>query len=72
MGMIFYNGRILTLAAPFYAQAVLVEDGRIVSVGSEAQIRALAKPADEWYDLNGKTLAPAFLDAHSIFSDYMK
>lgn len=70
MGMIFYNGRILTLAAPFYAQAVLVEDGRIVSVGSEAQIRALAKPDDEWYDLNGKTLAPAFLDAHSHFSGY--
>ena len=70
MGMIFYNGRILTLATPFYAQAVLVEDGRIVSVGSEAQIRALAKPDDEWYDLNGKTLAPAFLDAHSHFSGY--
>lgn len=70
MGIIFYNGRILTLAAPFYAQAVLVEDGRIVSVGSEAQIRALAKPDDEWYDLNGKTLAPAFLDAHSHFSGY--
>ena len=70
MGMIFYNGRILTLASPFYAQAVRVEDGRVVSVGSEAQVRSRSASDDDWYDLGGKTLMPAFQDAHSHFSGY--
>ena len=70
MGMIFYNGRIITMASPFYAQAVRVEDERIAAVGSEEEVRRTAKQDDEWYDLGGRTLMPSFLDAHSHFSGY--
>lgn len=51
-----------------YAQALLVEDGVIRAVGSEAEVRAAAGRDCEMVDLKGHTLMPAFIDAHSHFS----
>lgn len=70
MGVIFYNGRIVTMAPPADAQAVRTEGGLIAAVGTEEVVRACAKPGDEWYDLGGRALLPAFIDAHSHFSGY--
>lgn len=50
-----------------YAQALLVEDGVIRAVGSEAEVRAAAGRDCEMVDLKGHTLMPAFIDAHSHF-----
>lgn len=58
------------MASPIYAQAVRVEDGTITAVGSEQQVKAQSKPEDEYYDLGGRTLMPAFMDAHGHFSGY--
>ena len=67
MKTIYFGGTILTMEEDFYAQAVLAEDGVIRAVGTAAELRALAPDAAP-YDLQGKTMLPAFLDPHSHFT----
>ena len=64
----YYGGTVLTMEDILYAQALLVEDGVIRAVGSEAEVRAEAGRDCEMVDLKGHTLMPAFIDAHSHFS----
>lgn len=64
----YHGGTVLTMENALYAQALLVEDGVIRAVGSEAEVRAAAGRDFETVDLNGHTLMPAFIDAHSHFS----
>jgi predicted amidohydrolase YtcJ len=47
------------------AEAVAVRDGRIVAVGSEADVMALRSDDTELVDLAGRTLAPGFVDGHA-------
>lgn len=68
---IFFGGPILTMndAAPD-AEAVAVKDGRIVAVGSLAEVRAAEQAgATTMEDLQGRTLLPGFIDPHSHFID---
>jgi predicted amidohydrolase YtcJ len=46
------------------AEAVAVRDGRIVAVGSNAEIRRYAGPDTEVTDLGGAMLLPGFHDSH--------
>ncbi|MFB9376754.1 amidohydrolase [Kineococcus gynurae] len=46
------------------ATAVAVTDGRIVAVGTDAEVRAAVGRADESVDLAGRLLHPGFVDAH--------
>ncbi len=46
------------------ASAVAVRGGRIVAVGSDRDVTALAGPRTRRIDLAGRTLLPAFQDAH--------
>lgn len=66
--IIYYNGTILTMEEELYAQAVLVEDGKILAVGSEEAVRAAAGKNAELVDLMGHTLLPGFIDPHSHFT----
>ncbi len=71
---IFVNGDIYTGAelglggapARVYprAQAIAVRDGRIVAVGSKAQIQRLKSKRTEVVDLGGRFVMPGFNDAH--------
>ena len=63
---IYFGGPILTIndAQP-QVQAVAVAGGRIVAVGSQAQVMALRGPATEVVDLQGRTLIPGLVDPHS-------
>lgn len=66
---IYYNARIYTLdpARP-QAEAVAVANGRILAVGSLAEIRALySTDKAEPIDLKGATLMPGLNDAHTHF-----
>ena len=54
-------------AANQRAEAVLVVDDRIVAVGSAAKIQSLMPDGTRVIDLQGKTLLPGFVDAHSHF-----
>ncbi|GAA1635646.1 amidohydrolase [Georgenia ruanii] len=46
------------------ATAVAVTGDRIVAVGTDAEVRAVAGPAAEHVDLAGRLLTPGFTDAH--------
>jgi predicted amidohydrolase YtcJ len=49
-------------------EAVAVKDGKLLAVGARAEIEKANKgPATKVVDLGGKTLLPAFLDAHSHY-----
>ncbi len=68
MKTLYINGTILTMKEEkLYAEAVCVENGRIVAVGSLEEIMDLKKADDEVIDLHGKTMLPGFIDAHSHF-----
>lgn len=49
------------------ARAAAVDrlSGRIVAVGDDADIRALAGPLTDTLDLKGRTVLPGFIDAHT-------
>lgn len=62
---LYFGGDILTMEQPLYAEAVLTQDGEIRAVGSLRQLKELAATDVLQIDLEGKTMLPAFLDAHS-------
>lgn len=66
--LVLLNGRIVTLdsAAPT-AQALAVRGDRIVALGSNRTIEALAGPATQRLDLNGRLAVPGFIEGHGHF-----
>ena len=62
---IFHNGKIVTVDPQFrIVNAMAIRDGRIVAVGSNAEIVKLAGSATEQVDLGGKTVLPGLIDSH--------
>jgi predicted amidohydrolase YtcJ len=47
------------------AEAFAVRAGKFTSVGSNADVKLLAGPQTRVLDLDGKTVAPGFIDAHA-------
>src|SRR5437764_11566883 len=66
--IIYTNGIIITVneAMP-EAKALAVKDGKILAVGTEADVLRTKGDATKLVDLGGKTLIPGFVDAHSHF-----
>src|SRR5450631_2856104 len=62
--MIFVNGDIYTQATPARAQAIAVSHGKIVAVGSNAEILKLKQTNTQVVDLGGHFVMPGFNDAH--------
>jgi predicted amidohydrolase YtcJ len=62
---VLVNAKIFTAdpALP-YAQAVAIEDGRIHSLGSNEQVRALAGPNTRIIDAGGRLVTPGLTEAH--------
>jgi predicted amidohydrolase YtcJ len=62
---IYVNARIWTgdSAAPA-AEALAVREGRLLAVGSDERVRALAGASTRVVDLGGKRVVPGFIDAH--------
>ncbi|MFK8020727.1 MAG: amidohydrolase [Pseudomonadales bacterium] len=66
---IFSGGPIVTMdASQPNAEAVATRKGKIIGVGSRAQINSLKGSQTEMIDLAGHTLVPGFVDGHSHFS----
>jgi predicted amidohydrolase YtcJ len=66
---VLLNGRVLTVdARDSIAEAVAIRDGRIMAVGSNAEIGFLAGPETDRIDLSGLTVTPGLLDTHAHFS----
>ncbi len=67
--IIFHNAQIVTMdeAMPS-AQAVLVEDGKIIKVGTDAEVLAMQDGETAVRNLKGAALLPGFIDPHSHFT----
>ncbi len=64
--LILVNGDIITMdpLAP-RAQAVAIANGRLLAVGTNADIRALSRPGTRTIDLGGKVVIPGVIDGHN-------
>lgn len=66
MRKIYFDGTIITIndKEPM-VEAVLVENGKIIKIGSKEEILKEKDANTELIDLNGKTMLPGFIDSHS-------
>jgi predicted amidohydrolase YtcJ len=64
--LVLHDAVVLTMdpAAPT-ASAVAVAGDRIVAVGSDAEVLALAGPSTTVVDLDGRAVVPGFIDSHA-------
>ena len=67
--LIIHGGPILTMDGdrPTYAEAVVVNDGRITFVGRDADAMKQRSRTTVVRDLAGRTMLPGFVDGHSHF-----
>jgi predicted amidohydrolase YtcJ len=62
---VFHNGKIVTVDPQFQiVEAMAIRDGRVVAVGRNADIIAMAGAGTERVDLGGKTVLPGLIDSH--------
>jgi len=62
---VFLNGKILTVDAQFSTrEAMAIREGRIVALGSAADVRKTAGPKTRVIDLQGRTVIPGLIDSH--------
>lgn len=68
--LVLFNAKVHTVddAQPS-AEAVAIRGDRIVAVGSNASVRALAGSATRSIDLRGQMVLPGFNDAHTHFAN---
>ncbi|WP_029062870.1 amidohydrolase [Labrenzia sp. DG1229] len=63
---LFFGGNIVCVdAAHEGAEAVFIDDSQIIFVGDRQEAEKLADSRTEHIDLDGATLLPGFIDAHS-------
>ena len=74
---VLYNGKIVTVDnhevnanLGTITQALAVREGKIVAVGNNTQIRALAGPNTRSIDLKGRTVTPGFIVTHDHPQDW--
>jgi predicted amidohydrolase YtcJ len=69
--LILINGNVITMnpSQPI-AQAVALNAGRIVAVGSDTEIKQRIGKTTKIVDLRGKTLVPGFTDTHVHMADF--
>ncbi|AZD68025.1 hypothetical protein SAMN04489802_2385 [Pseudomonas chlororaphis] len=64
--LVLFNGQVFTAdRTQPKVQALAVADGKVLQVGSDAQIKALIETGTRVIDLGGKTLMPGLIDSHS-------
>jgi predicted amidohydrolase YtcJ len=65
---VWTNGRVLTMDAEGrQATALVIEDDRIVAVGTDEEVQRWLPDADVEIDLEGRTVVPGFIEAHGHF-----
>jgi predicted amidohydrolase YtcJ len=71
--LILYNGKLLTQDPNFpHATAIALRQGRILAVGSDSEIRELARPHTQQIDLEERRVLPGLTDAHFHFYDWAR
>jgi hypothetical protein len=66
---LYHGGSILTMTgnSPTYVEALVEQDGVIVFTGSKSDAEKEYAAAANLIDLEGKTMLPGFMDAHSHY-----
>jgi predicted amidohydrolase YtcJ len=68
--LVLVNGKVITVdARDSIAEAVAITGGRIVAVGTTADIRARAGAATQVIDLGGRAVTPGLIDTHVHFTE---
>jgi len=63
--LVLLGGKIVTVdAESSVREALAIRDGKIVSLGSTADMRRLAGPATRVVELGGRTVIPGLIDSH--------
>jgi hypothetical protein len=63
--IVLVNGKIVTLEDQFPArEALAIRDGRIIALGTTAEVRKLAGSKSRVVDLKGRTVIPGLIDSH--------
>jgi len=65
IGSLVIVGRIVTMDQPPVAEALLIEDGTVVAVGTRVEVLALADDQVPVIDLGDNVAYPGFIDAHA-------
>ena len=66
--LVLRNGKIVTLdAAKPQVEAMAVTAGKIVAVGTNAQVAREIQPSTKVIDLNGRLAIPGFIEGHGHF-----
>lgn len=69
--LILFNGKLHTQDKKYpNASAIALRDGRILAVGGDDEIRALAGAETEEIDLQGKRVLPGLTDSHIHFYEW--
>ena len=64
--LILAHGTVLTVDAGDSAgQAIAIREGKVLKVGADADILALASPRTQIVDLHGRTATPGLIDTHA-------
>jgi predicted amidohydrolase YtcJ len=67
--LVLQNGTVITVdSQDNVAEAVAVQDGKIVAVGTDREIERWVGPGTTRIDLEGSTVTPGLLDAHAHFA----
>lgn len=68
--LILYNGKVITVdPKDSIAEAIALGGGKILAVGSNADIRKLAAKTTKLVDLKGQTATPGLIDTHCHFQE---
>ena len=69
--MVLYNGKIITVNDHSFssrlgtiAEAMHVKDGKVLHIGTNAEIRPMAGPGVKVIDLKGRTVIPGLIETH--------
>ena len=68
--LILAHGTILTVdARDTVVQAIAIRDGKVLTVGTDTAVMALAGPHTTVVDLHGRTATPGLIDTHVHIAD---
>ena len=70
MKKLYVNGTVITMDDQPVCDSLLEEEGIILAVGNRDELQNAAKHDCEIIDLHGRTVLPAFIDAHGHLSSY--
>lgn len=63
--MVLLDGKVVTVdAESSLREALAIRDGKILALGTTAEIRGLAGPATRVVELGGRTVIPGLIDSH--------